>query len=73
MRIIIAQFSDGRVESYSTVKLFLSANKLLNLSYDTIMHHITREGKEQYKDENVTLTRVLHNKQRHKKLKKLIG
>lgn len=67
MRIIIAQFSDGRVESYSTVKLFLSANKSLDLSYDTIMHHISREGKEQYKDANVTLTRVLHNKQRHKK------
>lgn len=56
MRVIIAIWSDGRVECYSTVTVFLHSNPGRN--YDTIMHHIQRLGKEKYEDEEVTLYRV---------------
>ena len=55
MRVIIAIWSDGRVECYSTVTVFLHFNPGRN--YDTIMHHIQRLGKEKYEDEEVVLHR----------------
>lgn len=55
MRAIIAIWSDGRVECYSTVTVFLQYNPGLNR--ETIMYHIARNNRA-YVDENVKISRV---------------
>lgn len=55
MRIIVANWSDGRVECYSTVTVFLQYNPGLNR--ETIMYHIARNNRP-YIDENVKISRV---------------
>jgi len=55
MRIVIAQFSDGRIEPYSSVTVFLSHNPGRN--YHTIMSYLTRKNIP-YEDNEVKITRV---------------
>ncbi|HTJ53765.1 MAG TPA: hypothetical protein VL443_30125 [Cyclobacteriaceae bacterium] len=55
MRIIIAQWSDGRVTAYSSVTVFLSHHPGRN--YDTIMSYISRKN-EPYVDSELKLFRI---------------
>ena len=57
MRVIIAIWSDGRVECYSTLSKFLRKNPIK--SRDTIDYHLTRKKNAgKYQDEQVTLYRL---------------
>lgn len=54
-KVIIAQWSDGRVECYSTLTGFLKSNPGRN--YATIMYHVQRLKNDMYQDAEVTLYR----------------
>ncbi|MFO0417995.1 MAG: hypothetical protein ACK53T_01200 [Planctomycetota bacterium] len=57
-KVIIAIWSDGRVEPYSTLTLFLRSNPEPKRSRDTIDYHLTKKvGAGKYVDEYVTLHR----------------
>lgn len=61
-RIIIAQFSDGRIELYSSIVVFLSHHPGRN--YHTIMSYLCRRNIP-YSDHEVKLTRIsLTNKKK---------
>jgi hypothetical protein len=53
-KVIIAIWSDGRVECYSTLTVFLEHNPGRN--YETISYHISRNNRP-YSDGEVTLHR----------------
>lgn len=55
-KVIIAHWSDGRVECYSTLTLFLRRNPIPKRSRDTIDYHLTRNNRP-YSDGDVTLYR----------------
>lgn len=56
MRVIIAIWSDGRVECYSTLSKFLLKNPIR--SRDTIDYHLTKKKNAgKYEDEKVKLFR----------------
>lgn len=55
MRVIIAIWSDGRVECYSTLTVFLEYFPGRN--YETIQYHLSRNDRP-YSDDKVTLYRV---------------
>lgn len=54
-KVIIAIWSDGRVECYSTLTVFLELNPGRN--WDTVQYHISRNERP-YSDDEVTLYRV---------------
>lgn len=55
MRVIVANWSDGRVECFSTVTVFLEHNPGLNR--ETIMYHLSRKNRP-YIDNDVKISRV---------------
>lgn len=55
MRVIIAQWSDGKVECFSTLTVFLQRHPGRN--YETIQYHLSRKDRP-YSDDEVTLHRV---------------
>ena len=55
MRVIIAQWADGKVECFSTLPVFLQAHPGRN--YATIQYHLSRNDRP-YSDGAVTLHRV---------------
>jgi len=55
MRVIIAQWSNGKVECFSTLPVFLQLHPGRN--YETIQYHLSRNDRP-YSDGEVTLYRV---------------
>jgi hypothetical protein len=67
MKVVIAIWSDGRVEPYSTLPLFLLSNPEPERSIDTINYHLTKKKNSgKYTDELVTLYRRKLNKSKRK-------
>lgn len=61
MRVIIAQWNNGVVESYTSIKKFTDVYPNYKVKTETIMTYLTRK-KKSYVDEFVVLTRVETNK-----------